>query len=435
MLLVWVMDLTARVARRFTAEVLTKQWLMAVRRGWLSLMKPQIQDWDDVFRALGKLHTFASNLQAQVLNVRRGPYSSPATMSTGEELRKAFKDLLFQVEDAGSSALHWRQCAEGKTPFNCRPDGEKMLALYQSDFNGATARSKELRGGRARSAPLTEFLDDVLEILYKDAKRIRDHEEKHPGEDLDVTRDVFKEFQLGGAKIVVLDEKTNGRAIETYIDLLDKAYQDLKRKGFGKVWYGAILITHGDYEKLGDAEKAAYARAGYKNLESRAGTYHSGEDIVKITAPPEAYFQTTVIHEMGHRYWFKFMTPAKRAKFEMLVEGTYTKAHAVMLNQDRLTDDARDDMQTIWRKLESGQEPSVLEKDFLEELYKNLGIRAGIPLVSQYATSDIREAFAEVFERYVSESNLSRPQVESLRSVLAFDQGLDWKDLGLIKHL
>lgn len=431
------MDLTARIARRFTAETLTKQWLMAVRRGWQSLMKPSIASYDDVSRALGKLHTFANNLQDQVLNVRRGPYTSPSSMTQGEELRAAFKELIAQIEDAGSSVRHWRECYEGKALGDCRKDGEHMLALYKSNFDGATSRSKRQRGkgGLSRDASLTEFLDDVLKILYEDAKRIREHDEKNPGEELGVKEDAFKEFQLGRAKIIITDTKTNGSAVIKYTALMQKAYADLKRWGFDKLWYGVILITLGDFEKLSPELKAEYERAGYADLDGRAGTYHSGADVVKLTAPPTEYFVTTVIHEMGHRYWFKFMTSEKRARFEMVVEGTYSKAHAVLLNEHLLSEDERIAIVKAWKKLDSGREPDVGEKKLIEEKYQALGLRAGVPLVSQYAKSSIAEAFAEVFEKYVSGSSLSRPQIESFRSVLAFDPALEWKLEDSINHL
>jgi len=52
-----------------------------------------------------------------------------------------------------------------------------------------------------------------------------------------------------------------------------------------------------------------------------------------------------------------------------------------------------------------------------------MNLRAGVPLVSAYARSRPTEAFAEVFERYVTERDMTRDQVESFRSVLVPGKG------------
>lgn len=428
--------LEVRIARRFLAETLTKPWLMAVRRGWQSLMKPSISDYGDVFKAFNKLALFVKNFRDQILNLRRGPYSASPSMSEHGDLLKALNKLEEAIKEGHWKAKHWQDSYEGvglpgQDP-QARKNGEYMLNLYKKDFQEATAISKDLRGGRSKQVPITEHLDTALKILYEDAARIKNHDERNPGIDLEVKRDIFKQFQLGSAKIVVLDQKTNGKAIELYIKLLDEAFQDLKRKGFSKLWYGVLFITLGEFEKLSPEVQKAYANAGYLAMEGRAGTYHSGDDLVQFTSPPTRHFRITVIHELGHRYWFKFMSQAQRAKFEMLVEGTYTKTRTVLLNLDHLKKTKgleKDDIDIVLnasKKLESGVEPSTAEKSFIDELYEMLGVRAGVELVSDYAKSSIQEAFAEVFTRYVTEDALTRPQVESFRSVLSFDP-LAWK--------
>lgn len=358
--------LLLRVARRFTAETLTKQWLMAVRRGWLSLMKPSIQDFGDVERAVGKLQAFASNLRDQVLNVRRGPYTSTPSMSHGKELEEAFKTLQDQISDVSVSVRHWKQCYDGQSMGDCRKDGEHMLNLYRTKFEEATSRSKPKRGGGGlvREASLTEFFDDLLKVLYEDAKRLREYEEANPNDPYEKKAPVFKEFAFGGMKIVVLDPKTNGSAIERYIKYVDQAHQLILKRGFGKVWYGTLFLASGEFKELKEWEKADYERAGYKDLQSVAGLFHSGKDIVEITAPANYRLVGTICHELGHRWWFKVMNQEKRARFEQ----------------------------------------------FLEE---------GVLPVSAYAKNNAVEAFAEVFSWYCLGEDLDRDQLESFRAVLS----------------
>jgi hypothetical protein len=415
------MDVLAhRVARRFMAELLTKQWLMGVRRGWLTLLKPTIRGYRDVFEAIDRLDTFASNLRDQVLNVRQ--------VVDKEDVDKVLTKLRDEIKRARETASHWNNSYLGATPFPSeyeRKAGEQMLDLYRTNFEAAVSGSKPQRGGRGltREAPLTEFLDDALKFLYSEAKYL-DKEDKtradpeHPN----VYRDpVFKEFDFGGVKVVVVDPKHNGMRIRAYVEFIEKAYKDIKRKGFGAVWYGVFFLMSDNYEALSKSDQEAYAKAGYKNMEARAGTYHSGPDIIRISAPPTDEILRVIFHELGHRYWFKQMSAGQRAHFESIIEGDWSMVHAILLNQKQLFTAEKEFYSDLYRKLEVGKDLTVYEKDRIHTKFKELGLRAGVPLVSEYARSRPTEAFAEVFERYVQESDLSRDQVESFRSVLASD--------------
>lgn len=434
--------LAQRVARRFTAEHLTKEWLMGVRRGWLSLLKPNIVDYEDVVAALFKLREFTTNLREQVLNVRRGPLTSVQTIAEGKKLDKLFAKLQSEISEAIGKARHWQDSYEGlglaKHDPRARSNGEHMLALYQSDFEGATSSSKPQRGrgGLVREAKLTEFFDDVLKALYADAKRLKDDidaeragwqkmvdeegwEEPFEYHSPELLESAFKEFDFGGMKIVVVDPKFNGRRIREYVQYVEMAYKDTKRKGFGALWYGTLFLMSDNYEKLSKADQEAYAKAGYKNMEGRAGTYHSGSDIVRISAPPKPYLVRVIVHELGHRYWFKFMSGAQRARFESLIEGDWSMLHALLLNQDALDEGEARVFSDLYRKVDQGKDLSTDEKALIKKRVKELGLRAGVPLISEYAGSRPTEAFAEVFERYVVEADMSRDQLESFKAVLA----------------
>jgi uncharacterized protein YfkK (UPF0435 family) len=295
-----------------------------------------------------------------------------------------------------------------------------MLNLYKRDFESATSGSKPKHGshGLVRPASLTEFFDDVLKLLYHDAARIKKHTESGP-HPLMIGDPVFREFDFGGMKVVVVDPKHYGQRIREYVKYVERAYKDIKRKGFSKLWYGVLFLMSDDYEKLSQREKEAYEKAGYRNLERRAGTYHSGSDIIRISAPPTHDVIRTIAHELGHRYWFKVMTQAQRARFESLIEGDLSMLHALLLNQDRLDEHEVQALAKIYEEVERGVDISVEEKDIIRKRFRDLGLKAGVPLVSKYAASRPTEAFAEVFERYVDEVEMTRDQIESFRSVLS----------------
>jgi hypothetical protein len=183
------------------------------------------------------------------------------------------------------------------------------------------------------------------------------------------------------------------------------------------------------YEKLSEEDQEAYAKAGYKNMESRAGTYHSGPDIIRIMAPPSSHIIDIIAHELGHRYWYKVMSGGQRARFESLIEGDWSKLHAILINHHLLSEEDFNLYHKLFQRVESDHDLSVDEKKLVDQKFKELGISAGVPLVSDYATTRPTEAFAEVFERYVTEKGMTRDQVESFRSVLSSKNLLMSQDL------
>ena len=298
------------------AEQLTKSWLMGVRRGWLSLMKPRIRDWSDVIKAIDALHKFVNNLKEQVKFVRR----SRLPMDGSDQLSRKFNGLLSQIESQRSKAKHWMQVHTRTTGMPSGTftveEGEKMFNLYRDKFDEVMTYWK----GRER--PLTDLLDKILAILRKEAaqqKEILDKPEQWPGakERLESS---FREFSYGRMKVIVQDMKAEGSLINKYVKQIDKAYQLLGRSGFQKLWYGVMFIESIDYEKLDARETVAYEAMGYKNLRNRAGRYHTGEDIFVLTQPPTSWVAESIVHELGHRYWYKFMNGAQRARFEDLVK-------------------------------------------------------------------------------------------------------------------
>jgi hypothetical protein len=195
----------------------------------------------------------------------------------------------------------------------------------------------------------------------------------------------FDEFSIGNLKAVILDPNVSLHEASGYAKRLIEARALLKQKGFEKLWYGVLFVTSREYRQLDPASLAAYKDYGYDTLESQAGTYHSGENIVKITAPPNGDLTRVIIHEMGHRYWYKFMTPGQRARFNDLVQTNSSKQV---------------------RDYPSG--PTDQE-----------GFPKPVTPVSDYGKSTIEESFAEAFEHYVNEQDMNRDQLESFRSVLA----------------
>lgn len=322
------MDLILRVASRFTrtsfkvtAETLTKSWLMGVRRGFLSLLKPHIGDYDDVFRALDQLDKFAENLKEQIRLVYRGPFQHTNFESGGKRsvaIEAEFTRLSKQLYEARSTARHWSEWMDGTATGyrwgeNRKPDAEHMLKQYQANFadtiGGHVPTRVQLSKGKYNNTKFVDimgFLDRILKMLYEEAKEIEDLNSDgssyNPGS-------AYSEFDLNGMKVIVNDTSLGAYEINEYVKYLKEAQVRLKAKGFGKVWYGTVFI---ECDACGGVNKNDGGGVG--------GHYNIQKDWVKIFSRPTSFIVKLMAHELGHRHWFKGMSSGQRARFESLVK-------------------------------------------------------------------------------------------------------------------
>jgi len=212
--------------------------------------------------------------------------------------------------------------------------------------------------------------------------------------------DGFQEFNFGDMKVVIVDPEISIFENSWYVRRVREAQALIQQKGFSKLWRGVLFVLSKNYQKLTPTDQAAYAELGYKTLEETAGTYHSGADVIKITSPAQASLTNTIVHELGHRYWYKVMDPEQRARFNGLVRTN----------------------------------PSEKTRDYPSGPTED-GVEKPVTPVSDYGASTIEEAFAEVFERYVTEREMNRDQLESFRSVLKTAAGEHARSIALMKFL
>jgi hypothetical protein len=119
----------------------------------------------------------------------------------------------------------------------------------------------------------------------------------------------YREFDMYGLKVVIKDDTVIASDIKEYVKYIDEAYAKMKIKGFAKAWYGTFYI-----------ECLKCGGVNYNTGGGVAGHYVIGPDTVSCFERPSHYVVDTLVHELGHRYWYKQMTPAQRGKFESLVK-------------------------------------------------------------------------------------------------------------------
>jgi len=349
------------------ADILTREWLIGARKGWLSLLNPTINTWDDVIKAIDKLLIFVRNLHQQITFVRPAPskiyktrrpknvpvdyedYEETKYDVSNEKLDRDFQELFNQLNNCKENAK-WHDYK----------DHDDVLKMYKNDFSGTL--SAPLQSGKYKQlVSPTSLLDKILKRLRDETKEIRQVQEVFPETAEQSVGGTFKEFNVGEMKVVVTASDFHGGIINKYVAFIQKAKALLDAKGFNKAWRDKMFIQSD--ENFWDREQNAYTYA----------KYFIRKDYIVVTNPPDEDLVDTIVHEVGHRYWFKYMTEEQRGRFESFID---------------------------LKKTENDEDKFTV-----------------IP-VSTYGRTNIDEAFAEAFMHYVCGKDMTRDQIDSFKAVL-----------------
>lgn len=351
-----------------TSERITKQWIMAVRRGWLSVLNPTILEWQDVIAAAHRLETFVKNLREQVYFVHRGPSTGWESGPIRDKIEQEFKDVLKTLEEFRRTAIYWSEAANGNydhMDVTARERGQQMLEIYKKDFKNTLGRWQE-KTNKSKSNPYRnpkriegeKLLDKILKLLYDDVRERDAVSETNKlygiPDEMFTDKTIYKEFDLYGMKVIVNDSNLTAENVGLYIKLLDQTYARLKAKGLQFLWYGTVYI---------ECKECGGVNPYGANL-GVGGHFNISKDHVKIFSRPSQYIVELMAHELAHRYWFKKMTSAQRLHFA------------------------------------------------------DLFLNGSVPAVSEYGKNSADEAFAEVVAFIVVGKEITRDQIDSLKAIL-----------------
>lgn len=286
---------------------------------------------------------------------------------------------LWEVE----SKLRKAAPPEVQAAWQTMPPAPEVLAYFKT----SKAREKVLRAVLDKSSSMSPManIDRLFEGLGKS-------EYLQPSFYED--RGIAREVAMGKAKVIVFDPGKDASMDMSVLKSFREAQGRLQRRGLGAVWYGPIYFVSTENGKLSPEEQAEAKAAGY-DLSSFAGQYSPGTDQVWLHSWPGQGLVETIVHELGHRYWFRMLKSDQRAWFQDMVQTRTPKLD---------TDEAR-------RKM-------VEDIDYIPGEKDEEGYAKPVLPVSQYGGTNIHEAFAEVFMHYVMGKRLDRDQIESLGRLL-----------------
>lgn len=236
-----------------------------------------------------------------------------------EELKKA-RDALDEVKSRIKFQID--AATPGTWDAQQRPDVAKF---YEERGPGSLLK------GVAEIAQ--EALDEVDAALSGKLLRfVSNWLAKHGGGIAFEPDEVLLEYNVGNMKLVWDSAKTVGsdprspRDLKKYIPFVQKARALISRKGFDFLWYGTTFVSCKDCGGVIPYKMEQFGKAG--------GHYIASKDEITVFSDPTGYIPELLIHELGHRYYFKFMNSGDRARFdsffgEIAPVSEYGGAHTV----------------------------------------------------------------------------------------------------------
>ena len=239
-------------------------------------------------------------------------------------------------------------------------DGQRILGFYQR-INPDDPLAAALKGYEEDARDTLSKVEDILS--GKLLRAITRFLSKYSGGSSYDPYEILLEFNIGKVKLVYDGEPDRNlitrpdpadpRGLSDYIPFFKKAKALLDQKGFGDLWYGPIFV--GCPNCGGENPLGKHFGVG--------AHYYAGPDRVVVYLQPKPFLVELLVHELGHRYYFRFMDAGDRARFD-----SYFKEVAA---------------------------------------------------VSEYGGTHTAEDFAEVFAHFVLGRDMTRDQIERFKAFLA----------------
>lgn len=232
-------------------------------------------------------------------------------------------------------------------------------------------------------------------------------------------QEAFREFMLDGMKIVIDDATVDNHEIKAYVSAIKQAHASLRAKKLDAAWYGTLFIQCKDCG--GDPSVGGY--------------YIPSGDTISIFQRPSFWTPYIILHEVGHRYWYKRMTSTGRETFRHLVK-THTgdkpwKSPPVTLIKDRVTrplykklDTLGRDVKDLLQRLRSS-DPTA-SRDALERHFRDLAME--IIDTGALDTTKLGAKTQELKNAVHKAHSLFRRHLEDLSDTMTKEELVLWVD-------
>lgn len=177
--------------------------------------------------------------------------------------------------------------------FQAHDDIREVWSAMRSSFGRVKTIIHYAKGDR-----LDIFRDEVREmmdasqVVFKTLRKMADSLDDVP------VAVVPDSVSVGRIRIIAQGDMDRAFNPEDYIHAIKKVVALLSSKGFGKLCYGMVFCG---------LDRNAHAKADYNML----------KDTISCYLPPHSpEIVRSLLHEFGHRWYFKFMDRSRQAQFD-----------------------------------------------------------------------------------------------------------------------
>lgn len=261
-------------------------------------------------------------------------------------------------------------------PWELRNNREKNITKYNRAFNAA-------------------FKEMEMFIEWNPTKMDRVQDEVH---------------NIAGATVIVEGFGRGDSVLESDVDktlrMLAVDLGRINQAGFGAATKGLVL------------------RITFESNNLRAGQYDANKDEITLLPLGMGGDTDTLTHEIGHRFWYRAVPAQAQARWEEVVESRSTEITsedvdrfanlvAAKMRSEPGWSPLSAEMLAFAQQVSQGEEdqakfetmanslPGMFGADYRSQLKHYIGKKVLIDGVSDYATTNPKETFAEVFMGYV----------------------------------
>lgn len=266
-----------------------------------------------------------------------------AIKTTREILDEGLSSLQFQIRAMTPGSWEWDNASYIREFYETHPQNylagaaekvETTLSAVQDELSGKFLRF--VSSWLTKWADNTPFSPDTIELEYS-------------------VGDMKVIFDGNYSLVGVRENSRDPRDLGKYLEYIRDARALLDRKGFRSVWYGKLFVT---------CESCGGENSHGKEL-GVGGHYVRSQDAIYLYVNPSSFVVDLLVHELGHRYYYRFMQGADRARFDSYF--------------------------------------------------------GHVKSVTSYGDKSAAEDFAETFMHYVTEKHMSRDQIDRFKAFLAAD--------------
>ncbi|NIT79677.1 MAG: hypothetical protein GWN58_33515 [Anaerolineae bacterium] len=327
--------------RNAAGAQIDKKWIGGIRKGWKQIASQMarvkernegldtLEALDNGLRYLALLkqelffgkglypfHGGDKTLQKRLKE--KAPFNIQAKVTV--HLEKAEEAL----EEAKRKIKYWMNVTNPQTAEHKLDGGQRVKEITEDPRWAGRSPGMAIMRFLNQQAPAIaaeEVKVADIEISGKLLRALSSFAAKYPG--MEIGDEADQQFTIGRMKVVVqpppvrqlrslpaeeIKKIRSPSMAKSYVKPLAQAKTLLDKKKLGFLWYGLTQIkckTCGGKNPLDTPEK----------VWGVGGDYEIGKDQINVYVDPKAFVVELMVHELGHRYYYKFMSKADRAEF------------------------------------------------------------------------------------------------------------------------